>query len=60
MADDRVNDVIEAFLDLEHAGAEPSLDHLTEAERAEVTEVIALIKDTRGVDFFQEPPARSG
>lgn len=58
MADDRVDAVIAAFLDhLEHGGREPSFDHLTEGERAEAKELIDLIKDARGVDFYRSRPS---
>jgi hypothetical protein len=58
MPDDSVDALIAAFLDhLEHGGPEPSFDHLTEDERAEAAEVIDLIKDARGVDFYRSRPS---
>lgn len=53
-----VDAVIAAFLDhLESGAPEPSLDHLTEDERTEATELIDLIKDARGVDFYRSRPS---
>jgi|GEM_PF-6086961 len=58
MTNDRVDAVIAAFLDhLEHGGPQPSLDHLTEEERAEASELIDLIKDARGIDFYRSRPS---
>lgn len=58
MADDSVDAVIAAFLaHLESGGPEPSLDHLTEDERTEATELIDLIKDARGVDLYRSRPS---
>ena len=58
MTDNPVDAVIAAFLvHLEDGGPEPSLDHLTEDERTETTEVIDLIQDTRGVDFYRPLPS---
>jgi hypothetical protein len=58
MTDNPVDAVIAAFLDyLENGGPEPSLDHLTEDERVEATELIDLIKDARGVDFYRSRPS---
>jgi hypothetical protein len=58
MADDSVDAVIAAFLDhLENGGPEPSLDHLTADERTEATELIDLIKDARGIDFYRSRPS---
>lgn len=58
MTDNPVDAVIAAFLDhLERGGPEPSLDHLTEDERTQATDLIDLIKDTRGVDFYRSRPS---
>lgn len=58
MAEDPVDAVTAAFLDhLENGGPEPSLDHLTDVERTEATELIELIKDGRGVDFYRSRPS---
>jgi len=58
MTDNPVDEVIAAFLDyLENDGPEPSLDRLTEGERIEATELIDLIKDARGVDFYRSRPS---
>jgi hypothetical protein len=58
MADDRIDAVIAAFLDhLEHGSPEPLLDHLTEEERAEAADLIDLIRDARGVDFYRSRPS---
>jgi hypothetical protein len=58
MTDSPVDEVIAAFLDhLENGGPEASLDHLTEDERTEATELIDLIKDARGVDFYRSRPS---
>ena len=58
MANNPVDDVIAAYVDhLENRGPEPSLDHLTEDERTEAAEIIDLIKDTRGVDFYRSRPS---
>jgi hypothetical protein len=56
--DNPVDEVIAAFLDhLENGGPEPSLDHLTQDERTEASELIDLIKDARGVDFYRSRPS---
>lgn len=58
MADDRVDAAIASFLDhLENGGPEPALDDLTPDQRTEVTELIELIKDARGVDFYRSRPS---
>jgi hypothetical protein len=58
MADDPASDVIAAFINhLENDGPEPSLDHLTEEERTEASELIDLITDARGVDFYRSRPS---
>lgn len=58
MTEDRVDAAIAAFLDhLEHGTPEPSLDHLTGDELAEASEVIALMKDARGVDYNRSRPS---
>lgn len=58
MTEDSVDAVIAAVLDhLENGGPEPSLDHLTEDERTEATELIDLIRDARGVDFYRSRPS---
>lgn len=58
MTDNPVDAVIAAFLDqLENGGPGPSLDHLTEGERTEVTEIVNLMKDARGVDFYRSRPS---
>jgi hypothetical protein len=58
MAENPVDAVIAAFLDrLENGGPEPSLDHLTEEERTEAIELIDLMKDARGVDFYRSRPS---
>lgn len=58
MTDDPVDAVVAAFIDhLENGGPEPSLDHLTEDERTEATELIDLIRDARGVDFYRSRPS---
>jgi hypothetical protein len=58
MTDNPVDEVIAAFLDhLENGGPEPSLDHLTQDERTEASELIDLIKDARGVDFYRSRPS---
>jgi hypothetical protein len=58
MATDPVDAVIAAFLDhLENGGPEPSLDHLTPDERTEARELIDLINDARGVDFYRSRPS---
>ncbi len=58
MTEDRVDASIAAFLDhLEHGTPEPSLDHLTGDELAEASEVIALMKDARGIDYNRSRPS---
>ena len=58
MTDNPVDEAVAAFLDhLENGGPQPSLDHLTEDERTEVAELIDLIKDARGVDFYRSRPS---
>lgn len=55
---DPVEAVIAAYRDyLENGGTEPSLDHLDEAQRREVAELIDLMKDVRGVDFYRSAPS---
>jgi hypothetical protein len=55
---DPVDDVIAAYHDyLENGGTEPSLDHLDEDQRREAAELIDLIKDVRGVDFYRSAPS---
>lgn len=57
MADDRVDAVIAAFLaHLDGDGPKPSLG-LTEGELIEANELMALIKDARGVDFYRSRPS---
>jgi len=58
MADNPVDAVIAAFLNhLANGGPAPSLDHLTEDERTEATELIDVIKDAQGVDFYRSRPS---
>lgn len=58
MTDKPVDAVIAAFLDhLNNGGPEPSLDQLTEAERTEATELMDLMDDARGVDFYRSRPS---
>lgn len=58
MADNAVDAVIAAYMNyLESGGPEPSLDHLTDQERREALELIRLIDDARGVDFYRSPPS---
>lgn len=55
---DPVDAVIAAYHDyLENGGTEPSLDHLDEDQRREAAELIDLIKDVRGVDFYRSAPS---
>ena len=55
---DPVDAVIAAYHDyLENGGTEPSLDHLDEDQRREAVELIDLMKDVRGVDFYRSAPS---
>lgn len=55
---DPVDAVIAVYHDyLENGGTEPSLDHLDEDQRREAAELIDLIKDVRGVDFYRSAPS---
>jgi hypothetical protein len=55
---DRVDQVIDAFLDyLEGQRDEPTLDHLTDDERAEARRLIASIRSGRGLDPYSSPPS---
>lgn len=57
-SDDAVDAVIAAYRDyLENGGPEPSLDHLEETQRAEAAELIDLMKDVRGIDFYRSAPS---
>jgi hypothetical protein len=48
---DPVDEVLDAYFDfLEHGGDEPSLDHLTPADRAEADQLIASLKAGRGIN----------
>jgi hypothetical protein len=56
--DDPVDVVIAAYHDyLENGGTEPSLDHLDEDQRREAAELIDLMTDVRGVDFYRSAPS---
>lgn len=56
--DNPVDTVIAAYHDyLENGGTEPSLDHLDEDQRREAAELIDLMKDVRGVDFYRSAPS---
>jgi hypothetical protein len=57
MANDPVDAAIAAYMNyLENDGPEPSLDHLTDEQRREALELISVIEDARGVDFYRSPP----
>lgn len=57
MSDDAVDAVIAAYMNhLEGGGPAPSLDDLTAEERREARELMDLIDDARGVDFYRSPP----
>ena len=57
MSDDAVDAVIAAYVNhLEGGGPAPSLDDLTVDERREARELMDLIDDARGVDFYRSPP----
>ncbi|MGI8793010.1 MAG: hypothetical protein ACR2H3_07525 [Acidimicrobiales bacterium] len=57
MANDPVDAVIAAYMSyLENGGPEPALDHLNNEQRREALELISLIEDARGVDFYRSPP----
>lgn len=58
MANDPVETVIEAFLDhLENNTPEPTLDHLNVEDRARAEELIALMRDGRGIDAYRSRPS---
>lgn len=58
MTNDPVDAVIAAFIDhLENGRPEPSLDHLTQDERTEAAELIDLIRDAQGIDFYRSRPS---
>jgi hypothetical protein len=57
MANDPADAAVAAYMNyLENGGPEPSLDHLTDEQRREALELIGLIEDARGVDFYRSPP----
>lgn len=57
-SDDRVDAVIEAFLDhLDGSGELPSLDDLDPQERARAEELIASLKAGRGIDPYASRPS---
>jgi len=58
MTSNPVDAAVAAYITyLENGGPEPSLDHLTDEERKEALELISLMKDARGVDFYRSPPS---
>lgn len=55
---DPVDAALEAALKhLDTGGPEPCLAHLSKDERAEVTEIVGLVNDARGVDFTRPRPS---
>jgi hypothetical protein len=55
---DPVDIVVEAYLDhLEHGAPKPSLGHLSEDDRVEAAELIELMRDGRGIDFYLPRPS---
>jgi hypothetical protein len=58
MANDPVEAVIEAFLDhLESDTPAPTLDHLSAEDRARAEELMALMREGRGIDVYQSRPS---
>lgn len=57
-SDDRIAEVVAAFLDYLHGeGEEPSLDDLGPEERAQADELIANLKAARGINPYASPPS---
>jgi hypothetical protein len=55
---DRVDEVIDAYVDyLDGDRDEPTLDHLTEDERAEARRLIKSIRSGRGLNPYSSPPS---